>query len=245
VDNSRRQSIRPFPVFGTSPWWHLRFIRSGSRYASFSSIATLSLIPLTAGKDATEAFFGLHRHEILLKPNYARLQIGFAEGQKEHIKRPAPGDISRIPYAEPSWLAEGFYSPYFKEASLLMTSLCRVNAHVPLYHAVVAQKAPKSIPYICGRSPVSRGAIKRRRWKTDQPKRCGQDDVSHSSQHPKLKLKRTLLPLAQRNKPPRNETGSWKASKGTNTNGRNRFSRRGKYRCGGLKATGSRLALLL
>ncbi|EJD42032.1 cytochrome b5 [Auricularia subglabra TFB-10046 SS5] len=29
-----------------------------------------------AGQDATEAFYGLHRHEVLLKPAYARLQIG-------------------------------------------------------------------------------------------------------------------------------------------------------------------------
>jgi alkylation response protein AidB-like acyl-CoA dehydrogenase/predicted heme/steroid binding protein len=68
-----------------------------------------------AGKDATQAFFGLHRHEILLKPQYARLQIGRILGEKEVIKPPAPGELSTVPYAEPSWLAEGYYSPYYTQ----------------------------------------------------------------------------------------------------------------------------------
>ena len=30
-----------------------------------------------------------------------------------------PGKISKVPYAEPSWLAEGYYSPYYKEVRFL------------------------------------------------------------------------------------------------------------------------------
>ncbi|KAJ3798294.1 acyl-CoA dehydrogenase/oxidase [Lentinula aff. detonsa] len=66
-----------------------------------------------AGRDATDAFFGLHRHEVLLRPQYARLQIGVIEGGVENIRAPAPGSLSRVPYAEPSWLSEGFLSPYY------------------------------------------------------------------------------------------------------------------------------------
>lgn len=69
-----------------------------------------------AGKDATEAFFGLHRHEVLLTPRYARLQIGTVQGQKEQIPKPVPGAISQVPYAEPSWLATGYHSKYYKQS---------------------------------------------------------------------------------------------------------------------------------
>ncbi|CDO74186.1 hypothetical protein BN946_scf185043.g238 [Trametes cinnabarina] len=68
-----------------------------------------------AGKDATEAFFGLHRHEVLLKPQYARLQIGTVHGQEEIIKPLAPGQPSPVPYAEPAWLNPGFHSPYYND----------------------------------------------------------------------------------------------------------------------------------
>lgn len=68
-----------------------------------------------AGKDSTQVFFGLHRHEVLLKPQYARLQIGKVQGQEETIKAPQPGELSRVPYAEPTWLTSGYYSPYYSE----------------------------------------------------------------------------------------------------------------------------------
>lgn len=69
-----------------------------------------------AGQDATQAFFGLHRHEVLLRPQYARLQIGTIKNRVEVIKAPAPDAISEVPYAEPSFLSEGYYSPYYTES---------------------------------------------------------------------------------------------------------------------------------
>ncbi|KAJ6513311.1 peroxisomal acyl-CoA-dehydrogenase [Mycena sanguinolenta] len=68
-----------------------------------------------AGQDATEVFFGLHRHEVLLKPQYSRLQIGVIAGEQSVIKPLAPGEVSKVSYAEPSWLSPGFYSPYYTE----------------------------------------------------------------------------------------------------------------------------------
>ncbi|KAG8908340.1 hypothetical protein FRB99_007267 [Tulasnella sp. 403] len=77
-----------------------------------------------AGKDATQVFFSLHRQEVLQKPGYAKLQIGVLEGEKSIIKAPQPGSISKIPYAEPTWLTPGFHSPYFKEShKRLVTAL--------------------------------------------------------------------------------------------------------------------------
>ncbi|KAJ7475776.1 acyl-CoA dehydrogenase [Mycena latifolia] len=68
-----------------------------------------------AGQDATESFFGLHRHEVLLKPQYSRLQIGVIAGEEPQIFPRALGTLSAVPYAEPTWLSPGFHSPYYTD----------------------------------------------------------------------------------------------------------------------------------
>ncbi|KAH9481447.1 Acyl-CoA dehydrogenase apdG [Psilocybe cubensis] len=68
-----------------------------------------------AGKDATEAFYGLHKHEVILRPQYARLQVGVVEGEQSVITGKVPGELSKVPYAEPTWLSEGYKSPYYTE----------------------------------------------------------------------------------------------------------------------------------
>lgn len=81
-------------------------------------IACVPFSPIyTAGQDATEAFYGLHRHEVLERPQYARLQIGVIKGEQSVIASRVPGELSGVPYAEPTWLAQGYHSPYFKEVS--------------------------------------------------------------------------------------------------------------------------------
>ncbi|KAH9481569.1 Acyl-CoA dehydrogenase apdG [Psilocybe cubensis] len=69
-----------------------------------------------AGKDATEHFFSLHRHEILERPQYKRLQIGTVIGQTPQIFARNAGEISKVPYAEPTYLTPGYYSPYYNES---------------------------------------------------------------------------------------------------------------------------------
>jgi hypothetical protein len=79
---------------------------------------------VTVGQDATEAFYGLHRHEILMKPQYRRLQIGILVGEKSVIHGRIAGELSKVPYAEPTWLADGYHSPYYTEvACFLLLSL--------------------------------------------------------------------------------------------------------------------------
>lgn len=74
-------------------------------------------IQLTAGKDATTPFFGLHRQEILYSPRYAHLRIGQIQGEKQLIRRNAAGSLSEVPYGEPMWLGMGYKrSPYYKES---------------------------------------------------------------------------------------------------------------------------------
>ncbi|KAH8106347.1 acyl-CoA dehydrogenase NM domain-like protein [Cristinia sonorae] len=68
-----------------------------------------------AGQDATQAFYGLHRQEVLHRPQYNRLQIGRIQGQEPVIVASA-SDVSSVPYAEPTWLSAGYYSPYYTES---------------------------------------------------------------------------------------------------------------------------------
>lgn len=68
-----------------------------------------------AGKDATEAFYSLHRQEVLQRPQYKRLQIGSIKGESSKINPLGPGELSQVPYAEPTWLSKGFFSPFYSE----------------------------------------------------------------------------------------------------------------------------------
>ena len=80
----------------------------------FLLVSGLTLV--TAGQDATEAFYGLHRHEVLERPQYQRLQVGVIKDEKPVIYgAQVPGQISLVPYAEPTWLSKGFKSPYFDD----------------------------------------------------------------------------------------------------------------------------------
>ena len=68
-----------------------------------------------AGKDATTAFYNLHRHEVIQK--YApTLCIGTVEGEKPQVVDMQPGDLSQVPYAEPTWLTPQYKSPYYTES---------------------------------------------------------------------------------------------------------------------------------
>ncbi|KAI8819314.1 acyl-CoA dehydrogenase/oxidase [Fimicolochytrium jonesii] len=74
----------------------------------------LTVLLDVAGKDATQEFYGLHRQAVLtrLGPKY---EIGRIAGHKQKIAMAKPGDISKVPYAEPvAW--QGFYSPYYTES---------------------------------------------------------------------------------------------------------------------------------
>jgi len=67
-----------------------------------------------AGQDATEAFFGLHKSEVLKK--YKRLVIGTISNEKPEWILPEPGQLSTVPFAEPGWLSRGYHSPYYNDS---------------------------------------------------------------------------------------------------------------------------------
>jgi len=66
-----------------------------------------------AGQDATQAFYNLHRHEVLQQ--YSDLCLGVVEGEKSEVIDPQPGDLSKVPYAEPLWLTPQFKTPYYND----------------------------------------------------------------------------------------------------------------------------------
>ena len=77
----------------------------------------------TAGQDATEAFYGLHRNEVIEKPQYKRLQIGVIGGEQSVITGRIQGELSKVPYAEPTWLADGYHNPYYTEVRFKLQRL--------------------------------------------------------------------------------------------------------------------------
>ncbi|KAJ9470912.1 Acyl-CoA dehydrogenase [Diplonema papillatum] len=68
-----------------------------------------------AGKDASEAFWGLHRAEVLKK--YMRLKIGELDSKTKMspIDRYDPTEPSQVPYGEPLYF-QGFRSPFWTES---------------------------------------------------------------------------------------------------------------------------------
>lgn len=88
-----------------------------------------------AGTDATEAFYNLHRHEVLQQ--YADLCIGTVEGEKSEVIDPQPGDLSQVPYAEPLWLSPQYKSPYYNDSHRKLQKAMRIfvdNEVIPEAH---------------------------------------------------------------------------------------------------------------
>ncbi|KAH9481453.1 Acyl-CoA dehydrogenase apdG [Psilocybe cubensis] len=83
------------------------------------------LDPEIAGQDATEAFFSLHRYEVLQRPQYQRLRIGQIDGEEPHIHGRVAGELSKVPYAEPTWLSDGYHSPYYTEGHRIFQKAVR------------------------------------------------------------------------------------------------------------------------
>lgn len=59
-----------------------------------------------AGQDASEQFFSLHRSEVLKK--YKRYMIGTIRGATKQYILPVDGELSLVPFAEPTWCVYNF-----------------------------------------------------------------------------------------------------------------------------------------
>jgi predicted heme/steroid binding protein len=83
-----------------------------------------------AGQDATQAFYNLHRHEVLQQ--YSSLCIGTIEGETPEVIEQLAGDLSQVPYGEPAWLSKEFKSPYYTDKHRKLQEAMRkfVDVHV-------------------------------------------------------------------------------------------------------------------
>lgn len=97
-----------------------------------------------AGQDATEVFYNLHRQEVLQK--YSNLCIGVVEGEKPEILEMLPGDLSPVPYAEPTWLTPQFSSPYYNDSHRRLQKAMR--GFVDKYVTPEAQEAERTGAHI-------------------------------------------------------------------------------------------------
>ncbi|KAJ3531395.1 hypothetical protein NM688_g7582 [Phlebia brevispora] len=98
------------------------------------------------GQDATEAFYGLHLHEVLELPQYRRLQVGTIEGEEPQLYGKIQGQISQVPYAEPAWLTPGYYSPYYKESHRRLQRAFREFVDEYIYPDAQAREADGKRP---------------------------------------------------------------------------------------------------
>jgi len=97
-----------------------------------------------AGQEATDTFYNLHRQEVLT--NYKSLQIGTIQGETPKVIVPAFGDLSSVPYAEPSWLSPQYYSPYYNDSHRALRKAAREFVDEHLYPE--AQDCEKTGRYI-------------------------------------------------------------------------------------------------
>ncbi|KAG8702168.1 hypothetical protein FRC08_003654 [Ceratobasidium sp. 394] len=88
---------------------------------------------IVAGQDATEAFFAVHRAEVLEKPHYARLRIGSLAGKPQTKHVSADDRLSKVPYGEPTWLSPNFTSPYYTETHRALQKRMRILVDKVLY----------------------------------------------------------------------------------------------------------------
>ncbi|CZS98527.1 uncharacterized protein RAG0_07225 [Rhynchosporium agropyri] len=104
-----------------------------------------AVLKQVAGTDATEAFYNLHRQEVLQK--YSSLCIGTIDGEKSQVIEHKAGDLSLVPYAEPTWLTPQFKSPYFNESHRKLQKAMRIFTDEELYPvAQECEKTGKHIP---------------------------------------------------------------------------------------------------
>lgn len=84
-----------------------------------------------AGTDATEAFYNLHKQEVIQK--YSNLCVGTIQGEKSKVIEHNVGDLSLIPYGEPTWLTPQFKSPYYKESHRRLQKAMRIFTETEVY----------------------------------------------------------------------------------------------------------------
>lgn len=111
----------------------------------------LHVLREVAGHDCTRDFYSLHRQEVLRK--YDDLRIGMIRGERTQIIFPKAGDLSGVPYGEPTWLTGEYSSPYFGPSHRRLRKAMREFTETHLFpHGPAAAQTGE---------PISRDLIRR------------------------------------------------------------------------------------
>jgi len=104
-----------------------------------------AVLKQVAGQDATEAFYNLHKQEVLQR--YDNLRIGTIAGETSKVIPHKAGDLSPVPYGEPTWLTPQFKSPYYKESHRRLQKAMRIFVDEEVYPvAQECEEEGKTIP---------------------------------------------------------------------------------------------------
>mmetsp|Transcript_46066 Transcript_46066/g.87891 ORF Transcript_46066/g.87891 Transcript_46066/m.87891 type:complete len:529 (+) Transcript_46066:170-1756(+) len=89
-----------------------------------------------AGKEATEAFYALHRADVL-KKFAPRLAIGTLAGSHTPLMDPPKTEVSLVPYAESSAWQPGFHSVYYNDSHRQLRLAMRkfIQDNIPAHEA--------------------------------------------------------------------------------------------------------------
>ncbi|PFH55558.1 hypothetical protein XA68_18040 [Ophiocordyceps unilateralis] len=97
-----------------------------------------------AGRDATEAFYGFHRHEVLVRYGPS-LAVATIRDEEPKIAVTEKGKLSAIPYAEPAWLTGekvgGVTPPYYNDSHHHLQRALRAFVDDELAPEAVANEA--------------------------------------------------------------------------------------------------------
>ncbi|KAF4582208.1 acyl- dehydrogenase [Ophiocordyceps camponoti-floridani] len=110
----------------TSPEWSIIIDGTVYEVSDFADAhpGGVAVLRAFAGEDATDAFYGLHRREVLTK---YRPLLAVATIRGEEVVQYNDGAISDVPYGEPSWLRDDKVpSPYYNDSHHALQRALRV-----------------------------------------------------------------------------------------------------------------------
>ncbi|KAI9099326.1 acyl-CoA dehydrogenase/oxidase [Phlyctochytrium arcticum] len=119
------------------------YVYDVTRFASMHPGGEAILLQV-AGQDATEQFYGLHRHDVMEKFG-PRFIIGQVSGEKPTLELTASGTISKVPYAE-SGFWQGRPSPFYTESHIRFRAALRKYYDTELMSEAPSMDAQGEVP---------------------------------------------------------------------------------------------------
>lgn len=150
---------------------------------------------------------------MLQRPQYQRLQVGVIQDEKPSIYgAQVPGQLSLVPYAEPTWLAQGFKSPYYNDVCSPCSSFSSI--HISFLYTTEPSSVTEGRPPFRRRDHLPRRPGKRGGW---QAAKLGCHCKDGRAKHPRYAY-------GTRKAPERPYTDGWHCEAGRGESASNRLS---------------------